>query len=154
MTDNMKIFLEFKLKNTNTVLENGRHFTIKSDHASRMLVDQTINNPIYLIDAFDRHVYFIQEQRRNIEDLGVLLSHMKAYGKICPKAWHWGRFYKLYHPMYESHWLSSWWDKTDEEKMHRFRQQLDYLATQTLRFKDANDYLMGIEDKSWYYNGK
>ena len=53
--------------------------------------------------------------------------------------------------MHESFWLTTWWETTDDEKRFRFNEQLNYLATQTIRFKDAYKFLLEIEDKFWHY---
>ena len=109
---------------------------------------------IYLKDGFLKYQNFIEERRKNIERLNSLKIHMKATGKICPKAWHWGRFYKFFHPMHESYWLSSWWETTDDEKQRRFDEQLNYLVTQTIRFGEAYQFLLEIEDRNWHRKAK
>lgn len=139
------------MKNTNSAFTKTTRSITGLDQMLEVTVDHDANIPVYLKDGLQRHQIFIQEQRKNIEQLHALQFHMKQTGKICPKAWHWGRFYKTFHPMYESHWLSSWWETTDAEKMCRFEQQLKYLATQTIRFAEANNYLLSIEDRFWYF---
>ena len=53
--------------------------------------------------------------------------------------------------MHESYWLTTWWETTDDEKQRRFHEQLNYLAKQTVRFSDAHEYLLKMEDRNWHF---
>ncbi len=138
------------MQNMNVALNNSCLIANEDSHSLTKNAQKT-NTPIYLKDGLQRHQYFIQERRRNIKQLNMMKSHMHASRKICPKPWHWGRFYKIFHPMYESYWLNTWWEKTDEEKRDQFFQQLEYLAMQTIKFNDAYAYLSAIEEQNWYF---
>ena len=138
------------MKNTNTAFDETVNLSTGMQHKQYLPGHQGTNDPIYLKDGFLKYQNFIEERRNNIEKLNSLKLHMEVTGKICPKAWHWGRFYKFFHPMHESYWLSSWWETTDDEKRRRFDEQLNYLATQTIRFGDAYQFLLRIEDRNWH----
>ena len=103
-----------------------------------------------VLAALEQHFFTVVLHCYKILKLNSLKLHMEVTGKICPKAWHWGRFYKFFHPMHESYWLSSWWETTDDDKQRRFDEQLNYLATQTIRFGDAHQFLLRIEDRNWH----
>lgn len=138
------------MKNTNTVLEDVSIFTSEISHGNRILQQQAKESPVYLKDGLQKYKYFVEQQQKNIEQLISLKLHMERTGKICPKAWHWGRFYKSFHPLHESYWLTTWWETTDDEKRLRFHEQLNYLAKQTVRFSDAYKFLMIMEDRNWH----
>ncbi len=138
------------MKNTNFAFEETYNLATGMYNKQYLLECEGTNDPIYLKDGFLKYKYFIEARRKNLERLNSLKIQMKATGKICPKAWHWGRFYKFYHPMHESYWLSSWWETTDDDKQRRFDEQLNYLATQTIRFGDAYQFLLRIEDRNWH----
>ncbi len=138
------------MKNTNTAFDETVNLSTGMQHKQYLPGYQGTNDPIYLKDGFLKYQNFIEERRKNIERLNSLKLHMEVTGKICPKAWHWGRFYKFFQPMHESYWLSSWWETTDDEKQHRFDDQLDYLVTQTIRFREAYEFLLEIEDRNWH----
>jgi hypothetical protein len=140
------------MKNTNTALKDVSSFTSEVNDRNQILQQQTMNPPIYLKDGLQKYQYFVNEQKKNIVQLIFLKLHMEQTGKICPKAWYWGRFYKSFHPLHESYWLTTWWDTTDDEKRLRFNEQLNYLAKQTIRFSDAYNFLLGIEDRNWHFN--
>ncbi|MFT5426756.1 MAG: hypothetical protein ACI9ZT_001702 [Gammaproteobacteria bacterium] len=139
------------MKNTSTAFKVESSFKSDTNHNNQILQHPAIDHPVYLKDGLQKYHYFIEEQRINIEQLRSLKLQLQATGKICPKAWHWGRFYKLFHPMHESFWLTTWWETTDDEKRVRFNEQLNYLAKQTIRFRDAYKYLLEIEDRNWHF---
>ena len=142
------------MKTTNAAIENLYPPAIEIDHSQQILGNPDTNVPVYLKDGLQKYQHFIEEQKKNIELLNSLKLHMETTGKVCPKAWHWGRFYKLFHPMHESYWLTTWWETTDEEKQHRFDEQLNYLAKQTIRFREAYTFLLEIEDRYWHFNNR
>ena len=139
------------MKNTNTALEDVSISISEINHGKRILQQQAAESPVHLKDGIQKYKYFVEQQQKNIEQLISLKLHMERTGKICPKAWHWGRFYKSFHPMHESYWLTTWWETTDDEKQHRFHEQLNYLAKQTVRFSDAYEYLLKMEDRNWHF---
>lgn len=139
------------MENTNTAFEDVSSFASEMNHKNQVLQHQANDFPVYLRDGLQKYQYFVEEQQNNIEQLISLKSHMQRTGKICPKAWHWGRFYKSFRPMHESYWLTTWWETTDDEKQLRFNQQLNYLAKQTIRFRDAYKFLLGIKDSNWHF---
>lgn len=139
------------MKNTNTAFKDEPGFVSATNHRNEVLQHQATGSPVYLKDGLQKYHYFVGEQQKNIEQLIALKLHMEQTGKICPKAWHWGRFYKSFHPMHESYWLSTWWETTDDEKRLRFNEQLNYLAKQTIRFRDAYKFLMKMEDRNWHF---
>lgn len=139
------------MKNTNTAFKDESIFISATSHRNQILQYQAIDSPVYLKDGLQKYQYFVEQQQKNIEQLIALKLHMERTGKICPKAWHWGRFYKSFHPMHESYWLSTWWETTDDEKRLRFNKQLNYLAKQTIRFRDAYEYLLQMEDRNWHF---
>lgn len=136
----------------NASINNSYRPAIEIYHSQRIPKNSETNFPVYIKDCLQKYQHFIEEQKKNIEQLTSLKLHMEKTGKVCPKAWHWGRFYKLFHPMHESYWLTTWWETTDDEKRCRFYEQLNYLARQTIRFRDAYTFLMEIEDRNWYFN--
>jgi len=138
------------MENTNTAFEDVSSFASEMNNKNQVLQHQANDSPVYLKDGLQKYQYFVEEQQNNIEQLISLKLHMQRTGKICPKAWHWGRFYKSFHPMHESYWLTTWWETTDDEKQLRFNEQLNYLAKQTIRFRDAYKFLLGIEDSNWH----
>jgi len=139
------------MKNTNTAFEDISLFAPEISHGNQVLQQQAMDHPVYLKDGLQKYQYFIRAQQKNIEQLISLKLHMEQTGKICPKAWHWGRFYKSFHPMHESYWLTTWWETTDDEKRLRFNEQLNYLAKQTVRFRDAYKFLLTMEDRNWHF---
>jgi len=139
------------MENTNTAFEDVSSFAPEMNNKNQVLQHQANDSPVYLKDGLQKYQYFVEEQQNNIEQLISLKLHMQRTGKICPKAWHWGCFYKSFHPMHESYWLTTWWETTDDEKQLRFNEQLNYLAKQTIRFRDAYKFLLGIEDSNWHF---
>jgi len=139
------------MKNTNTAFKDKSVFSSDINHKSQILQHHIIDTPVYLNNGLQKYQYCIEEQQKNIRQLINLKLHMEQTGKICPKAWHWGRFYKSFHPMHESYWLTTWWETTDDEKSLRFNEQLNYLAKQTIRFKDAYKFLLNMEDRNWHF---
>ena len=139
------------MKNTNTALEDVSIFISEINHGKQILQQQAADSPVHLKDGIQKYKYFVEQQQKNIEQLTSLKLHMQRTGIICPKAWHWGRFYKSFHPMHESYWLTTWWETTDDEKQRRFHEQLNYLAKQTVRFSDAHEYLLKMEDRNWHF---
>jgi len=139
------------MENTNTAFEDVSGFASEMNHKNQVLQHQANDSPVYLKNGLQKYQYFVEEQQNNIEQLISLKLHMQRTGKICPKAWHWGRFYKSFRPMHESYWLTTWWETTDKEKRLRFNEQLNYLAKQTIRFRDAYKFLLGIEDSNWHF---
>jgi len=138
----------------NAAINNSYRPAIEINHSQQILGNPETNLPVYLKDSLQKYQHFIEEQKKNIEQLTSLKLHMETTGKVCPKAWHWGRFYKLFHPMHESYWLTTWWETTDEEKQRRFDEQLNYLARQTIRFREAYTFLMEIDDRNWYFDNQ
>lgn len=139
------------MKNANTALEDTSVFTSEISHRNKIPQLQAIDSPVHLKNGLQKYQFFVEQQQKNIEQLISLKLHMERTGKICPKAWHWGRFYKLFHPMHESYWLTTWWETTDDEKRLRFNEQLNYLAKQTIRFKGAYKFLLKMEDRNWHF---
>ncbi len=139
------------MKNTNTAFKDESIFVSATSPGNQILQHQATDSPVYLKGGLQKYLYFVEEQQKNIERLISLKLHMERTDKICPKAWHWGRFYKSFHPMHESYWLSTWWETTDDEKRLRFNEQLNYLAKQTVRFRDAYKFLLAMEDRSWHF---
>ncbi len=139
------------MENTNTAFEDVSSFASEMNHKNQVLQHQANDSPVYLKNGLQKYQYFVEEQQNNIKQLISLKLHMQRTGKICPKAWHWGRFYKSFRPMHESYWLTTWWETTDDEKQLRFNEQLNYLAKQTIRFRDAYKFLLGIEDSNWHF---
>ena len=137
---------------TNAAIESSYPPAIEINRSHHILDNPEENFLVYLKDSLQKYQHFIEEQKKNIEQLNSLKLHMETTGKVCPKAWHWGRFYKLFHPMHESYWLTTWWETTDEEKQLRFDEQLNYLARQTIRFREAYAFILEIEDKNWYFD--
>jgi len=93
--------------------------------------------------------YVDDEKRR--ESVKRLIRHLDDNGKVCPKAWHWQRFFVLFNPRYEPCWLSSWWQTSIEEKKELFRKQLFFLAFRTDRYTAANQFLDELDGSSWLY---
>ena len=139
------------MENTNIAFNNESSFSSDINHIDQILQHQTMSPSVYLNNGLQKYQYFVEEQQNNIKQLISLKLHMQRTGKICPKAWHWGRFYKSFRPMHESYWLTTWWETTDDEKRLRFNEQLNYLAKQTIRFRDAYKFLLGIEDSNWHF---
>lgn len=139
------------MKNTSTALKDESIFESDTNHKNQILQHPAMDTPVYLKDGLQKYHHFIEEQLQNIEQLRSLKLHMQTTGKICPKAWHWGRFYKSFHPMHESYWLTTWWETTDDEKQRRFEEQINYLARQTIRFREAYEFLLDIDDKFWHF---
>ena len=135
----------------NTAFDDVSIFTSEINHGNPVLQHQIMDSTVYLKNGLQKYQYFVEEQQKNIEQLISLKLHMEQTGKICPKAWHWGRFYKSFHPMHKLYWLTTWWETTDDEKRLRFNEQLNYLAKQTIRFRDAYEFLLGIEDRNWHF---
>jgi|GEM_PF-3498259 len=139
------------MENTNIAFNNESSFSSDINHIDQILQHQTMSPPVCLNNGLQKYQYFVEEQQNNIKQLISLKLHMQRTGIICPKAWHWGRFYKSFRPMHESYWLTTWWETTDDEKQLRFNEQLIYLAKQTIRFRDAYKFLLGIEDSNWHF---
>ena len=139
------------MENTNIAFEDVSSLASEMDHRNQVPQYQEKYFSVHLKDGLQKYQFFVEEQQNNIKQLISLKSHMERTGKICPKAWHWGRFYKSFHPMYSSYWLTKWWETTDDQKQFRFNEQLNYLAKQTIRFNEAYKFLLGIEDRNWHF---
>ena len=89
------------------------------------------------------------------EDYMLLLRNFRhelvTTGRVCPRPWHWARFYFAFRPGYESIWLMDWWQTPDRVKRQRLLDQLQDLARNSGDFNAAYRFLVSLDSRNWHY---